>query len=205
MNKKRFIIVVIILIIITIIVYYVMKDDNNNKIEDQIKQIKNPIVFFDIAVGGNKIGTVEFELYENIVPKTTNNFKQLCCTNKDGIKKYMGTVFHRVIKNFMIQGGDYTKGDGTGGRSVYGLNFDDENFILKHDKPGLLSMANSGPNTNGSQFFITLKETPHLDNKHVVFGEVIKGFEIIKMIGELETDDNDRPLKTVMIVNCGSK
>lgn len=164
---------------------------NDKKI---IKKDKKQNVLFDIYIGGKYSGKIEILLFDDIVPKTTNNFRTLI---KE--KKYDKTIFHRVIKDFMIQGGDYTNHDGTGGLSIYGDKFDDENFKLKHDKPGLLSMANAGPNTNGSQFFITTNETPHLDNKHVVFGEVISGMDIVKLIDNTQTDYQDKPMKDCMI------
>lgn len=166
---------------------------NNNSDENT----KNNI-FFDIKINDKNMGMIIFKLYDDIVPKTTNNFRQLSIH-----KKYKNTNFHRVIKDFMIQGGDFTKGDGTGGLSIYGDNFNDENFKIKHTKPGLLSMANAGPNTNGSQFFITTKPTPHLDNKHVVFGEVISGMDIIHNIENIQTD-NDKPIYSCTISDCGS-
>ena len=157
------------------------------------KELNNNI-FFDIYIGDNYSGKIEIKLYDNIVPKTTNNFRTLV---KE--KKYDKTIFHRVIKDFMIQGGDYTNYDGTGGLSIYGDKFEDENFKLKHNKPGLLSMANAGPNTNGSQFFITTKSVPHLDNKHVVFGEVVNGMDIVELIENTNTDNQDKPINDCII------
>lgn len=143
-------------------------------------------------------GQIIIELFHDIVPKTAENFKILC---KD--KMYKGVPFHRVIKGFMIQGGDTTNKNGTGGMSIYGSKFADENFEISHNQPGLLSMANSGENTNGSQFFILTKPTPHLDGKHVVFGKVINGLDIVYQIEKTQTGENDRPVNEVIIEDCG--
>ena len=136
----------------------------------------NPLVYFEIAFDNQPVGKIVFELYAHVVPKTAENFRALCTgemgKGKSGKRlNFLGCVFHRIIPGFMCQGGDFTRGDGTGGESIYGAKFKDENFQMRHTEKGLLSMANSGPNTNGSQFFITVKATPHLDGKHVVFGK----------------------------------
>jgi len=165
----------------------------------------NPRVYFEISIGNSESKRVEFELFKNVTPLTAENFRQLCVgpTPETDGKYYKGSIFHRVIKAFMIQGGDFQFANGTGGNSIYGKKFNDENFIYKHTQKGLLSMANSGPNTNGSQFFITLKETPWLDGKHVVFGRVIKGMEFILEIEGIKTDSQDKPTEIVQIVDCG--
>ncbi|XP_078369415.1 peptidyl-prolyl cis-trans isomerase D-like [Oculina patagonica] len=164
--------------------------------------------FFDVSIGGEGVGRIVFKLFSDKCPKTVENFRSLCVGDKGNGPvsgkplHYKGSTFHRIIKGFMIQGGDFTNHDGTGGESIYGEKFEDENFELKHDVAGLLSMANAGPNTNGSQFFITTVPTGHLDGKHVVFGKVVKGMNIVQ---ELENTpvENTKPIKPCVIDDCG--
>jgi len=170
------------------------------------KKPSHPKVFFDISIGDVPVGKIKIELRNDIVPQTSMNFVELCNAHKNparyGHKGYKGCMFHRIIPGFICQGGDFAFGNGTGGISIFGDDFEDENFILKHNEAGLLSMANCGPNTNGSQFFITLRATPHLDGKHVVFGKIIEGLPILKKMEEVGTKGG-KPSKKVVIVNCG--
>jgi cyclophilin family peptidyl-prolyl cis-trans isomerase len=174
-----------------------------------ISDPNNPKVFMDISIGGEAVGRLVFELYASVVPKTAENFRALCTGEKGNASTgqplhFKGCSFHRVIKDFMIQGGDFTRGNGTGGESIYGAKFEDENFKVKHTEGGLLSMANAGPGTNGSQFFVTSRATPHLDGKHVVFGRVIRGFHrVFPLIEGTEVGANDKPVKDVIITDCG--
>ena len=179
--------------------------DNNVPSNNTLYEDLSLNPYFDIEVGGIYQGRIVFQLFDDVVPKTCKNFRFLCSNGLliKGTPSYEGSSFHRVIKNFMLQGGDFTNGDGTGGMSIYGNKFEDENFELKHNQPGLLSMANSGPNTNGSQFFITTEKTDWLDDKHVVFGLVIGGYDIVTKIENLETDGNNKPKLDVVIKKCG--
>ncbi|KAF8900883.1 cyclophilin-like domain-containing protein [Gymnopilus junonius] len=165
-----------------------------------------PIVFMDINIGETPAGRLKMELFSDIVPKTAENFRQLC-TGEFRVNSrpqgYKGATFHRVVPNFMCQGGDFLKGDGTGSFSIYGDKFPDENFQEKHTGPGLLSMANSGPNTNGCQFFITTAKCDFLDGKHVVFGKVIDGMLTLRKIENVATGPNNRPKLVVKITECG--
>ncbi|MFE9401471.1 peptidylprolyl isomerase [Streptomyces sp. NPDC006530] len=157
-------------------------------------------VYFDITIGGEKAGRIVFRLFDDVVPETARNFRELA-TGQNGYG-YAGSSFHRVIPEFMLQGGDFTDGNGTGGKSIFGESFADENFSLKHDRPFLLSMANRGPNTNGSQFFVTTVVTPWLDGKHVVFGEVVEGQELVKKIESLGSRSG-APSADVVISDSG--
>lgn len=169
--------------------------------EDPTISSNNPKVFMDITIGDAEPQRLIFQLFKNIVPKTVDNFITLC-NNKEN-QTYKKTIFHRLIKGFMIQGGDYENANGTGGKSIYGERFADENFKAKHDKRGLLSMANAGPNTNGSQFFITFGPTSHLDGKHVVFGKLVGGLDVLDRLEGVETKEQDRPIEDIRIVDCG--
>ncbi|KAL5561821.1 hypothetical protein UlMin_031568 [Ulmus minor] len=172
------------------------------------KKNNNPCVFLDVTINGEPMERIFIELFADVVPKTAENFRALC-TGEKGIGKstgkplhFKGSQLHRIIKGFMAQGGDFSRGNGTGGESIYGGKFADENFKLGHDGPGFLSMANGGPNTNGSQFFIIFKRQPHLDGKHVVFGKVVKGMNVIEKMEQVGTADG-KPSGTVKIVDCG--
>ncbi|MFI7413695.1 peptidylprolyl isomerase [Streptomyces sp. NPDC049627] len=157
-------------------------------------------VFFKVSANGEDLGRIVFRLFDDVVPKTARNFRELA-TGQHGFG-YKGSPFHRVIPEFMLQGGDFTNGNGTGGKSIYGEKFADENFQLKHDRPFLLSMANAGPGTNGSQFFVTTIVTPWLDGKHVVFGEVVEGEDVVKAIEALGSRSG-KTSKKIVVEDCG--
>lgn len=159
-------------------------------------------VFFDITEDDKPIGRITIGLFGTVVPKTAENFRQLA-VSEDPKFGYTGSVFHRIIPSFMLQGGDFETGKGYGGKSIYGGKFNDENFELKHDRPYRLSMANSGKNTNGSQFFITTVVTSWLNNAHVVFGEVVDGFDVVDYMEKVKTSRGDRPVKELKISKAG--
>ena len=161
-----------------------------------------------MSIGGRSAGRIEMILRSDVVPKTAENFRALCTGEKGTGASgkplhYKGSKFHRVIQNFMLQGGDFTRGDGRGGESIYGSKFKDENFKFQHDRPFLLSMANAGPNTNGSQFFITTVPTPHLDGKHCVFGYVVSGAETVKAVEAVGDSRSGATSAEVLITDCG--
>ncbi|PFH34853.1 U-snRNP-associated cyclophilin family protein [Besnoitia besnoiti] len=168
----------------------------------------NPVVFLDIAIGSHEVGRIKIELFKNIAPKSAENFRQFCTgefrQNQVPIG-YKGVSFHRIIKDFMIQGGDFVKGDGTGCLSIYGSSFADEAFVLPHFRSGLLSLANSGPNTNGCQFFITCTKCDWLNKKHVVFGQVLgkDSMQVVRKIEHVTVDSNNRPRVPVTVTQCG--
>ena len=170
----------------------------DNAFDEYLQSKNRPHVFFDISINNEVDGRIIFELFDDVVPYTVKNFLYMVENH------YKGSIFHRIIKDFMIQGGDYINGDGTGSNSLYGKRFKDENFHLKHDSKHLLSMANSGPDSNGCQFFITLNPTPHLDSKHVVFGKVISDPDnIINSLSNVIVNLNDKPATDCKIINCG--
>jgi peptidyl-prolyl isomerase E (cyclophilin E) len=181
------------------------EEDTEEKIALKTKKAKkasdeNPQVYFDVRIDGQFSGRIRMLLRKDVTPITAENFRSLC-THEKGYG-FKNSVFHRIIPGFMLQGGDFTAGNGTGGKSIYGKKFDDENFKLKHTGAGLLSMANSGTNTNGSQFFITTGKCDWLDNKHVVFGQILQGMDVVKKVEECGSKSG-KPSKKVTIASCG--
>jgi len=173
----------------------------NNIFEDYIqsKSFNRQLIYIDISIGPSYLGRIHIELFNDVVPYTCKNFIYMIQNH------YKNSIFHRIINNFMIQGGDYINGNGSGSNSIYGEKFPDENFILKHDEKYLLSMANAGPNTNGCQFFITLDILPHLDNKHVIFGKISdnESKQIIDQLSNVSVNSEDKPDIDCVIVDCG--
>jgi len=157
----------------------------------------------DIAIGDKRAGKITIGLFGDVVPRTVRNFVEIC--NSDPPDSYQKTIFHRVIKKFMMQGGDFTNFDGTGGKSIYGEKFDDENFDIKTMGTGTVAMANAGPDSNGSQFFIAFGDISYLNGKHVVFGKVVDGMDVVKDVEDVETDKSDKPYDDVTIVNCDAR
>jgi peptidyl-prolyl cis-trans isomerase B (cyclophilin B) len=188
-------------IVVALIVLFMQPDDSEAK--KKTGPLVTHTVTFEIHHGKKELGKVKIGLLGKGVPKTVKNFFELA--QRDGKEGYIGSKFHRVIKNFMIQGGDFTRGDGTGGKSIYGDKFEDENFKLKHYGKGWLSMANAGPDTNGSQFFLTTVQTAWLDGKHVVFGKVLEGMDVVHAVENVETGRGDKPVEDVVIISTDCK
>jgi len=177
--------------------------DEDEAIEQAKKHKQGlPVVFFDVTIGGKPAGRIEMELRSDVCPRTADNFRALCTGERGAKLDYHGSVMHRVIPGFMIQGGDTQRGNGTGGLSIYGEKFKDENFKLKHVGAGVLSMANSGPHTNGSQFFLCTAKTEWLDGKHVVFGKVVKGMDVVRAV-EAVGSTSGKTKEKVVIAECG--
>jgi len=173
-----------------------------NKLGKNDQLLVTQKVYLDLVRGNEKLGRIVIGLFGESVPKTSKNFYTLC-TGEKGFG-YKGSAIHRVINGFMMQGGDFTTGDGRGGKSIYGERFPDENFKINHFGAGYVSMATNGPDTNGSQFFITFVVTPWLDGKHTVFGKVLEGMNVVRKVEQAKTNDKDRPIEDIIIADCGS-
>lgn len=183
-----------------------MSNSNNSSNGATLMHSDNSVVFLDVAIGGQAIGRIKIELFTHLAPKTSENFRQFCTGDfkRNGAPQgYKNATFHRIIKDFMIQGGDFMRGDGTGSISIYGDRFADEGFLMKHSGAGFVSMANSGPNSNGSQFFITCAPCDFLDGKHIVFGRVIEGLSVVRRIEETPVGQQNKPKLPVVITECG--
>merc|ERR1712159_377082 len=180
---------------------WLTKQSDSSK-KDSLWLRSNPKVFFDITLDGEAAGRIVMTLRRDKCPKTAENFRALCTGEKGDGLHYKGSTFHRVIPGFMCQGGDFTNHNGTGGKSIYGEKFEDENFKIKHKGPGVLSMANAGPNTNGSQFFLCTVATPHLDGKHCVFGSVTEGMDVVEAVEKVGSGGGQTS-KKVVVEDCG--
>ena len=190
------------LVVLLFLQFLRMAGANEGEASSEDSPVITHKVYFDIQHGEEKLGRITVGLYGLIVPQTVENFYELTISSTPSMG-YTNSIFHRVIPGFMVQGGDFTNGDGTGGKSIFGSTFKDENFKVSHSRAGLLSMANRGKDTNGSQFFITLAATTWLDGKHVVFGEVLEGMDVVEYIGNVKVNYRDRPVEDVRIVDCG--